>query len=206
MLMSATLGDSMSRNLSYSALLQSPGDLQSFSDQFSTVGGVRAELAYLEQTQVRGFFNSEGQLVGGFSLNLIPPFRYLDRIPNVPAPALSRCAEVGFAWFAPELDQRERFFIYASVIRDFVRSGRRYMVAGSVVGQLVSAQRWALPYSIYDGPVEVAGDTVQLSVYYGTLATIVRGYVGHLFTRKPRQLLRRVRAAFTSGNQVGVAV
>ncbi len=176
-----------------SRILTDAHELDAFARRFARRGGLRVEREVLARAGglVRGFFNADGELVGGYAFNVEPPFRYLEHLPEaVETPPIEDCVEFGFLWMARSLPQLARLSIYARGLADMRRLGRRYCIAGSVHAKLVSDHRAAFPGRIYDGPVEVPEGRFHLRVYCGTLPQLVGGYLRFVGGRIARTIKR----------------
>ncbi len=141
-------------------ILRGDVDLQSYSDRFVSVGGNPIAIDYLRQSHVRAFFRG-GELVGGYAVNCLPPFRYAEWIPVPTRAELIRegyfdardSAEVSCLWMAKGgLDKLQRNGVYVRMVIDAFRTGCRKIIGGSVIPAAARIQKRALPHRLYLGP------------------------------------------------------
>lgn len=133
----------------------------------------------LDSCPVRAFYR-DGELVGGYALNDRSPYFYVGLVPDShrdamrwPGGTTNDCVEVGCMWVAPRgVSQHDRVRIYASLIWDAFRSGRRYIVAGTASEGLARIQGLVLRRPIYQGPTVHVSMPTQW-IYYATRAELV---------------------------------
>lgn len=165
-------------------ILDSVAELRTYSDRFVANGGNPISLDYLRQSQVRGFYR-DGELVGGFVLNRLPPFRYADWVPEPTRTELVRegyfdardSVEVSCFWMARNgLQKIQRNGVYVRLVIDAFRTGCRKIIGGSVIPAAARIQKQALPRRLYLGPTTV-------------------GPIGEVYTANRWEMLRNLIAA-----------
>jgi len=62
--------------------LVSDHDLQEYSDRYYKIILVRLDRRFLSAADVYGFFDGQGEMIGGYVINSMPPFRILQLIPE----------------------------------------------------------------------------------------------------------------------------
>lgn len=173
-------------------LLTDPADLDAYIRCYHAVVDITTVTPdYLRRAQVRGLFRG-GRLVGGYALNSAPPLRhftlsFLGTVDRERFPPLGQVVEGACLWFAPSIGTAARALAYLCMIWDFLRSGKRYFLAGTYIEGIRRVQMLALPCRVLDVPFQDPRDGTPrvFSFFYGTRWTAL--------TALPRWLGARLR-------------
>ena len=147
------------------AWLTSDADLERFSDSFGARTSNPLDPAYLAETRVRGFWQ-DGDLVGGYIVNAAAPWRYMDMVPEArhTDPRVrkylfgGKSAEIACMWLdRRRVTPRMRYLIYMTNVRDQLRTGRKYIVAGSLARGVAQIHRNGFRRMVYAGEIDWSG-------------------------------------------------
>lgn len=112
---------------------------------------------YLENSTVRGFFNQNGRMVGGFIINKISSkSRYLSFIPKTHQNQLPICtdsiAEICCLWIDKEITSiNTRIFIFWLGLLEAKRTKHKFIIAGTTNIKNKQIQQFVFPNKLWDG-------------------------------------------------------
>lgn len=146
-------------------------ELDAFADGYASASGYRVEREYLTRGQVFVALRAE-RVVGGFVLNVAPPFRTMLRLPE---PARRRLApefpaddtvELTCVWLAPQArGSIASAALWGKLVWHASRRGRRHVVFGTEVVRLRQLYERTGPRLLYEGEVRVDGQARHGWVY-----------------------------------------
>ncbi|EFC85905.1 SDR family oxidoreductase [Parafrankia sp. EUN1f] len=178
--------------------LRTDTELAAFTAHYARYSGYSVEIEYLRSARVFATFDGP-DLVGGFVLNVTPPFRTLTRIPQ---PARARCEmeidetdtqEFTCAWLAPPLRRSWRSLLFwCHVLHQGGKVGRHSVIMGTEVPALRDFYHHSRPRPLYVGPVVVDGVEKTGWVYQTTLEKRYFGILRIVRHRLGRALRERL--------------
>ncbi len=175
-----------------------------FQHKFKTLGGVNLPENYLQDSRVVGAFDEHQQLIGGWTLRLVKPFRALELIPAhspqvqtfMEKAGLSNIVELNGVWIDPKVTTtKESFRFWREVLRDTIAQKRKYIV----FGYPESKQGLKRFYERLDPNIIFTGETVfgvEATVAYLTPSKIRNFY----FKQAPWLLCRHFNLIKRSGS------
>lgn len=177
--------------------------LEQFRQQYTALGETPIDMAYLNRSLVRGFFSESGELLGGYVYCTSAPFRYVSAVPFTASELLGRdrvdaTCECTCIWMDRSLSPVARIRVYAQAYRDFVSTGKRYVLGGSFHEKVMLLQRQGLPEQVFEGQVMVNGELRRAWLYVGTRWTCGRAVFTHSPKRLWRGLVRWARSVMAS--------
>jgi hypothetical protein len=138
-------------------------ELDAFADGYASASGYRVGREYLARGQVFVAVRAR-RVVGGFVLNVAPPFRTMLRLPE---PARRRLAsefpandtvELTCVWLAPQArGPVASATLWGKLVWHASRRGRRRVVFGTEVDRLRRLYELTGPQLLYEGEVQVDG-------------------------------------------------
>lgn len=163
------------RVLLRSVILRGAAELSVFRTKFESRSGNAVDLDYLSRCRVRGFYDRSSELVAGYVVNTVPPFRYVSFVPEDRRPELTflydnfdRFAEGTCVWVDPaRIASAHRVQVYLTVVYDFLRTGRKYFLGGTFHHRLMRQQTVLLDNELYHGASGIPGKS-EVYLFYGT--------------------------------------
>jgi hypothetical protein len=146
-------------------------ELDTFARGYDSVSGYRLDPAYLARARVFVALCG-GRVVGGYILNVDPPFRTMVRLPEDAQRRLAHefpaddTVELAGVWLSPEARGRVwSAILWGSLIWRASRQNRTHVVFGTEVDRLRRLYERTGPRLLYDGQVQVDGRVRQGWVY-----------------------------------------
>jgi hypothetical protein len=150
---------------------RSASELDSFAKGYERASGYRVDRAYLGRAEVLVSVRA-GRVVGGFALNVEPPFRTMARLPPAeqrrlaPAFPTDDTVELTCVWLAPEARGRvASASLWAKLVWHASRRQRARVVFGTEVDRLRRLYELTGPELLYEGEVRVDGQSRHGWVY-----------------------------------------
>ncbi|MCX4027539.1 hypothetical protein H0A36_19540 [Endozoicomonas sp. SM1973] len=157
--------------LTSTKVIKDKQDLQEFKSRYHYISGNHVDRKYLETASiVRGIYNKNSELIGGYVLNSNIPHRYLSDIPKEAilqssTPSQDDLVEGCCIWMSNELSSFKRGWVYLMTFYDYLSLGKRYMLGASIEPKVAKLQRLVFPNVLYEGPLAHAP---WCCMYYGT--------------------------------------
>jgi hypothetical protein len=150
---------------------RSASELDRFAESYELVSGYRVDRAYLDRAQVLVAVRA-GRVVGGFALNVEPPFRTMARLPEAeqrrlaPAFPTDDTVELTCVWLAPEARGHvSSATLWGKLVWHASRRRRTRVVFGTEVDRLRRLYELTGPELLYEGDVRVDGQSRHGWVY-----------------------------------------
>jgi hypothetical protein len=138
-------------------------DLDAFVCGYEQASGYGVDPEYLSRAQVYVAVRAE-RVVGGFTLNVVPPFRTLLRVPEPERSGLSHefpaadTVELTSVWLAPEARGTvASAVLWSNLVWHASRLRRRRAVFGTDVDRLRRVYERLRPTLLYEGSVSMDG-------------------------------------------------
>jgi hypothetical protein len=165
------------RGVPYVRGVQSLSDIIAFAAGYEKVSGYQVAAEYLSRADLFVAVQQE-RVVGGFALNVEPPFRTAARLPEADRLRLAWAfppagtVELTCVW----LDYEARgpiasAVLWASLVWQAARR-RTHVVFGTEVNQLKSLYELTHPHLLYEGPVRVDGRDQHGWVYMKNITRV----------------------------------
>jgi hypothetical protein len=146
-------------------------ELDAFGDGYASASGYRVEREYLARSQVFVAVRAK-RVVGGFVLNVAPPFRTMLRLPEPARRSLASefpsddTVELACVWLAPQSrGPLASAALWARLVWHASRRGRRHVVFGTEVDRLRRRYELTGARLLYEGEVRVDGRSRHGWVY-----------------------------------------
>jgi hypothetical protein len=146
---------------------RSASELDRFAEGYELVSGYRVDRAYLDRAQVLVAVRA-GRVVGGFALNVEPPFRTMARLPEAeqrrlaPAFPTDDTVELTCVWLAPEARGHvSSATLWGKLVWHASRRRRTRVVFGTEVDRLRRLYELTGPELLYEGEVRVDGQVAS---------------------------------------------
>jgi|GEM_PF-6941347 len=183
-----------------SRILTNDSDKQAFALAYDAIRRSKGKTGlipeeYLGHAVLRGFFKGD-EMVAGYGINTVAPFRYESAIPAAACITLknsgylveSTSCELTCLWMLKgKVTPFERNAVYFRSVIDTFRAEKRYVIAGSNVQALATIQKRMFPKTLYYGPSAVEG---MHEIYYCTRKMLIVRIVAIALIAYPRDLLR----------------
>jgi hypothetical protein len=170
-------------------------ELARFADGYGSVSGYHVDPAYLARAQVFIAVRAR-QVVGGFAINVEPPFRTMTRLPEserrrlAPSFPAGDTVELTCAWLAPHARGRiGSAALWGNLVWHAARQHRTRVVFGTEVDRLRRLYELTQPRLLYEGPVRVDGHLRHGWVYSISARRwplVLLRVVSWKWTRRPR--------------------
>lgn len=136
--------------------------LAAFVAQYAQAGGFPLDINYTRRCRAFAFMNGSGAMIGGFLINIAPPFRSLNDMPEdernriLMMLDLDETFEAMCFWFSRDMRGTFKMMrIWADLLLFLKRFPRRDML-GSTVSKSLLRQYSVVPFSIvYEGKIQL---------------------------------------------------
>ena len=151
-------------------IINSEDELTAFAERFRNRGNA-VEMDYLKASQVRAFFNKDGNMFAGYVLNLKRPLRYEGWIPQHLRSKIGlfsstvKVCELTCIWIAGREGRVSSEIIYLYSVIDALLSGAQYTLGGTLSAVVFGIQTQSLPQILYSGYTEYFGIRQQCWIY-----------------------------------------
>jgi hypothetical protein len=146
-------------------------EVTAFADGYETVSGYRVGVDYLSQGRVFVAVRAD-RVVGGFVVNVDPPFRTVQRLPDpLRERVMADCSSVGTVelacvWLAPQARGNvASMMVWGHLLWAASRAGRAQVLFGTEVDSLRRLYERFQPRLVYGGLVRVDGQEREGWVY-----------------------------------------
>jgi hypothetical protein len=148
-----------------SKVLSHIDDFKRFQNYYNHFHGVEVDISYLLiSSLVRVFYISEDQWLAGYVINDKCPMRYFEPFTDSTKRIIFRdaginedqSAEITCIWIDNKLtrsDTNARLFVYRSSIQDAAKTGKEYVIGGSIILTVWRTFQIVLPHTFYFGLV-----------------------------------------------------
>jgi len=171
-------------------VLQSDDDLRKYSEQTEQFIHVALPLEYLRRSKVVVYKNKDREIIAGYCLALLPPFRSLLPVPKSTQDYMGnvedKVLEMNGVWIAPNYRKRNfaaRFWL--KFVYDLYLSGKSYFLYSysSDKERLGKAYTVLSPKRIWCGNVQISGmDKSEIeNVEVIRRKSVPRGLMRHIF-------------------------
>jgi len=168
-----------------------PQALRDFATSYQEASGFPAPLDYLSRCRVRGFFDADAKLVGGYALNSVAPFRYAETTPagsELARADPSDLQELTLMWKSRRVEPIWTVQIYASAAADIFRGDRRHVLFGTTAPSLAPLFGSGATRLLYHGPTLLGPSGPPAWIFLGTRWSFARGVWVTFRTRVGRTL------------------
>ena len=147
-------------------------EISIFIDGFNR-GSSKRNIDELRDYHIRGIY-SDGLLLGGYAINIKPPYRYITDIPVEHRANLEilrnnpTIAEVSTLWVRDNAPNYIRAFVYNLSVIDAAIKRPDYVMGASYVDAYRIVQMRALPNLLWSGKAKIQGRERSVFYFYGT--------------------------------------
>jgi hypothetical protein len=142
----------------FGRVLSDAGSLNQFRTTYEPLANTRVGDEYLGRGTVRGFFKKTGEMVGGYVINMVPEFRYLNYLPEEGRRDLpfqvgrDRIAEVTCIWITPHgRPLLLRYKVYTQLVVDAFRTKATYILGSSTIESIRRVQQRLMKHLLWHG-------------------------------------------------------
>ncbi|GAB6261305.1 hypothetical protein L4174_020880 [Photobacterium sp. CCB-ST2H9] len=140
--------------------LSTQQDLLEFAEHYHAISGNSNTVEYLRHRScVKAFYDSEGKMCAGFTVNSRTPLTYLSDLPPQMGEhplqlATGNIVEGGGLWVMPDLNDFERGYVFIYACWEAYRMKKRYFMSGARNPKVAARQKFVYPHVLYEGPTE----------------------------------------------------
>lgn len=183
--------------------------LEAFVAHYARAGGFPLDITYARRCRAFAFMNAQGHMAGGFLINLAPPFRSLNDMPDdersriLATLDLKETFEAMCFWFAREMRGSFKMMaIWAELLLFLKRFPRRDML-GCTVSKSLLRQYSVVPFDIlYQGKIPMPHRTLDKFVFLCRgKSGFFRGVIRETW-RRAKKILLGVRTPQSSPAQL----
>lgn len=154
--------------------------LRLFQKKFEALSNQSISLEYLHTSEVYGFFH-QGELVAGFVIRATPGLWHLDLLEAADVDVSGirvredQFCELAGLWVAKKVASPGfRINFNLTCVADAIQTGKQLILGGSQVKGLAQNHQICLPYTLYQGVINGAGQQ-PWHIYYGTRWSCMKG-------------------------------
>lgn len=173
--------------------------LKTFVAHYNNVGGFPLEITYTRRCRVFAFMNQQGKMAGGFLINMAPPFRSLNDMPEeernrvLASLDLDETFEAMCFWIAREKRGTLAMMLIWAELLYFLKKFPRRDMLGCTVSKSLLRQYSVVPFDIlYQGTIQMPHRVLDKFVF------LCRGKSG-FFQGVVRETWRRIKKVAIGG-------
>lgn len=176
--------------------------LENFVERYAESGGFPLSIDYTRRCRAFAFVDPSGRMLGGFLVNLAPPYRSLNDMPEDARAQIMEQLDIDETfeamcfWFSREMrGSMKMMWIWAQVLF-FIRRFPRRDLLGCTVSRSLFEQYSAVPITLlYEGKIQMPHRTLDKFVFLSRgKSGFVRGFMLETWHRT-RRLFKRTSSA-----------
>lgn len=170
---------------------QSKNELSVFANTYEALSGNKVDLTYLENANVRAFYNEKGELIGGYAVSTYEKngfLRYLNFLGEKQNSVLASkkmhlpdFVEITYTFFTRLAKRHQRVRMLSASIFDALKFDKKYLLGGGIVSGFNSRMKNVLQKVLFEGEALVSGNVKTFTILYEERRNLILNWLKAFF-------------------------